>query len=84
MLELQTLKNRLQGHDWFYQMSNDHNIYTSGQRKEVELRALISKCIKDEPNATRKILRDFYMIQTTNCGNNTTIKSVYSFLETYI
>lgn len=32
--------NACKGHDWFHQFSDDHSVYTRGQRRESELRTL--------------------------------------------
>jgi len=44
ILLLEKLEHLLQGHDWYYNMSDDHRYYTSGRAEYDRIRETMEEC----------------------------------------
>lgn len=43
MTELEQLERLLRGHDWYYQYSDDYNVFRRGQSERSAIRFLVEK-----------------------------------------
>jgi len=53
------LYRKLKSHDWFFRYSESYDVFCAGTTQRLILRALISKCKKEDQAKTVKIVLDF-------------------------
>ena len=58
---LDELKMALNAHDWYYEMSDDHGVFSAGKKSLHELLDLANKAIQAHGADARRVVRDFYV-----------------------
>jgi hypothetical protein len=62
-LEFFSLVSKLQGFDWYYEMSDDHRYWVAGERARAEVQKLIDKLILEDKELVKAILKEFAKVQ---------------------
>ncbi len=56
---LETLKQLLKSHDWYFEMSDDYRVWTRGQSEHRAIVALVQVCAKDHAPEVEQLIEEY-------------------------